>query len=353
MSTAAKSGLKANKPTEFTGSYTKSEEFLQECETYIELTEPSASDRAKIAFILTYLKGPAPSAWKRQYIVSKNNRTDSFDEFKARFNVAYGDPNKKSNALTKLERLYQGKRPFEQYLADFLILKDESGLKDESYLTRRLVNGLNERLRLKTMTMGKSTWDLQTHIDTLREWETSHQSYQGFTPFQPRQSLSQGVPMDVDKKKSTTVRTQNLPKLTPQLRDELRKKGACFRCRKPGHMSRECPGPDSTPISTSSSKTTSGKGKNRREVVEEVDEEKADESEEEEQPKKQERKKVRKAKATPSVASSSRTPIIETDEEEEPPSYQSARASIMRTLAQFPPTQRSQIADSLADDEGF
>src|SRR5882724_6817208 len=140
--------------------------------------------------------------------------------------------------------------------------------------------------------------------------------------------------MDVDKKKSTTVRTQNLPKLTPQIRDELRKEGACFRCRKPGHMSRECPGPDLTPVSTSSSKTTSGKGKNRREVVEEDDEEKADESEEEAQPKKQEKKKVRKAKATPSVASSSRTPIIETDDEEEPPSYQSARASIMRTLAQ-------------------
>jgi len=121
--------------------------------------------------------------------------------------------------------------------------------------------------------------------------------------------------MDVDKKKSTTVRTQNLPKLTPQLRDELRKKGACFRCRKPGHMSCECPGPNSIPISNSSSKTTSGKGKNRREVVEEDDEEKAEESEEEEQPKKQEKKRVRKAKATPSIASSSRTPVIETDDE--------------------------------------
>jgi len=123
MSNAAKSGLKANKPTEFMGSYQKSEEFLQECETYIELTEPSASDRARIAFILTYLKGPAPSTWKRQYIISTYNRMDTFDEFKKCFNMAYGDPNKKSTALTKLERLYQGKRPFEQYLADFLILK--------------------------------------------------------------------------------------------------------------------------------------------------------------------------------------------------------------------------------------
>src|SRR5882724_7584641 len=137
------------------------------------------------------------------------------------------------------------------------------------------------------MTMGKSTWDLDNHIQELRKWETSHNNYQGFTPFQPRHSSSQGIPMDVDKKKSTTVRTQNLPKLTPQIHDELRKKGTCFRCRKPGHMSCECPGPDSTLVSTSSSKTTSGKGKNRREVAEEIDKEKAEESDEEEQPKKQ------------------------------------------------------------------
>ena len=50
--------------------------------------------------------------------------------------MAYGNPNKKSNALTKLKHLFQGRRPFEQYLADFLILKAETGLKEESYLIR-------------------------------------------------------------------------------------------------------------------------------------------------------------------------------------------------------------------------
>jgi len=61
---STKSGLKANKPTEFTGSYTKSEELLQECEVYIRLSDPTATDGAKITFILTYLKGATPSAWK-------------------------------------------------------------------------------------------------------------------------------------------------------------------------------------------------------------------------------------------------------------------------------------------------
>ena len=96
--------------------------------------ESNTSDWAKIAFILTYLKGPAPSAWKRQYITSTLNTTDSYAEFKKRFNEAYGDPNKKSTTLTKLECLFQGKRPFEQYLANFLILQAETGLTEEGYL---------------------------------------------------------------------------------------------------------------------------------------------------------------------------------------------------------------------------
>jgi len=122
-------------------------------------------------------------------------------------------------------------------------------------------------------------------------------------------------------------------------------------------MSCKCPSPDSASITTSSSKTTSSKGKNCREVVEEVDNEKVEESDKEEQLKKQERKRARKAKVTPSDTSSSCTPIStapsETDDEEDPPSYQSTCVSIMRTLAQFPLTQHSQLTDSLADDEGF
>jgi len=134
MSTTAKSGLKANKPTEFTGSYAKSEEFLQECEIYIDLTDLTALDKAKIAFVLTYLKGPTPSVWKRQYVISGLNLLDSFSKFKKHFNEAYGDPNKKSNAVMKLECLFQGRCLFEQYLADFLILKAETGLMEEGYL---------------------------------------------------------------------------------------------------------------------------------------------------------------------------------------------------------------------------
>jgi len=144
MSTTGKSGLKANKPTEFMGSYTKSEEFLQECETYIELTESSASDRAKIAFILTYLKGPAPSAWKGSISSQLTiERTPSMSLNNASMWLMVIQTKSLTPSLSSSD-FFQGKHPFEQYLADFLILQAETGLQDKSYLIRRLVTGLNE-----------------------------------------------------------------------------------------------------------------------------------------------------------------------------------------------------------------
>ena len=90
------------------------------------------------------------------------------------------------------------------------------------------------------------------------------------------------------------------------------------------------------------------KGKTRQEVVD--DESQVEESEKEEEVTK--KKKVRKAKAKPSTPqpSSSCSPPSDADNEEDPPSYQDARASIMHTLAYFPSAQRSQLAESLSEE---
>jgi len=107
----------------------------------------------------------------------------------------------------------------------------EANLTEEGYLIRRLVSGLNERLRDKMITNGKATWTMQEHINQLREWESSHNVYKGFTPFRHNPALSPGVPMDVDKKKLTSIHTQNLPKLTPEERQRWRFRELCYRCR--------------------------------------------------------------------------------------------------------------------------
>ena len=77
------------------------------------------------------------------------------------------------------------------------------------------------------------------HFQTQWEWaeEISRRnqcpthSYQPFTPASTR--IKDPNAMDVD-----VVR---IGKLTPEERKQCIKKGLCFRCHKPGHLSGECP----------------------------------------------------------------------------------------------------------------
>ena len=158
--------------------------------------------------------------------------------------------------------------------------------------------------------------------------------------------------MDVDKKKSTSIRIQNLPKLTPEERQRCFKEKLCYRCRQPGHNAPNCTGQTTV---TTSMKTTGKdkKGKARKEVVEESKDEETADEEEIVAPKK---KKVKKAKTSSSSKASSShhspqsPPSSDADNEDDPPSYQAARASIVRSLTHFPPEQCHRLAESISEE---
>ena len=49
--------------------------------------------------------------------------------------------------------------------------------------------------------------------------------------------------MDVDasRRPAASSNFPHVPRLTPMDREILRQQGACFKCRRPGHISRNCP----------------------------------------------------------------------------------------------------------------
>ena len=55
--------------------------------------------------------------------------------------------------------------------------------------------------------------------------------------------------MQVD---SANLQQPKLQKLTPEERAKLAKEGRCFRCRKQGHVSRDCPEKNKTPTTQNS-----------------------------------------------------------------------------------------------------
>ena len=75
-----------------------------------------------------------------------------------------------------------------------------------------------------------------------------NQPFSRQTPNRPNPPPRDPNAMDIDF-------TRPLPRLSPELREQLRKEGKCFRCRKTGHMSKECPGPQNNPHPSHITKT--------------------------------------------------------------------------------------------------
>ena len=76
----------------------------------------------------------------------------------------------------------------------------------------------------------QTQWERAEEISRRNQRPTQH-SYQSFTPTSTRTKDPNAMDVDV----------VWIGKLTPEERKRCIEKGLCFCCRKPGHLSRECP----------------------------------------------------------------------------------------------------------------
>ena len=66
-----------NQPTPFTGDRTKIENFIQECNVYLNINDTIYNtDAVKIAFVLSFITAGEAQKWKEQYIhsITSNSR---------------------------------------------------------------------------------------------------------------------------------------------------------------------------------------------------------------------------------------------------------------------------------------
>jgi hypothetical protein len=149
------------------------------------------------------------------------------------------------------------------YVARFYKLGMQLPPMEPSHLLDKFLRGLKPKTRMELELKDPKTLDeairLADRFDSI--------VYRKTVPLTPPNAPSHsrldeyehgGEPMQLDAMR-VKPRTQStdqqapmtLKKLTPEERAHLRSIGACFRCRKPGHLSRECP-----------SQTASGPSKN-------------------------------------------------------------------------------------------
>jgi Retrotransposon gag protein/Zinc knuckle len=204
-------------------------------------------DSDKIILTLSYMKGGTAGPWADQKIQQYTNREEMpcWEEFIGEFNSVFGDPDPAGTARYKMDKLSQGSMLADDYIAKFRELQHDTGYNDAA-LVEHFKKGLNTALVDKVFT-------LQEMPTTLKGWEQwaskfdrqwrQRQAEKKTLTGPPNQKVT--TPTHSPKPFSTNPTTyeRREPVVVPMEVDTGRKNRPrliCYKCRKPGHMARDC-----------------------------------------------------------------------------------------------------------------
>lgn len=255
-----------SKPPNFDGSSKNAKHFILRLQNYFA-ANPSkfpvgtAGSRQKVLTAISFMKEGVAKHWADDIIekafktgTSEHPDYPGWDEFEAQFRSTFEDQNRVLKAREDIQRLVQGRTSANEYILAFDQLRVQTGF-DEVALIEMFKNGL--RWELVERILWKEEKDQPKDLEG---WQRNARAFESLfrikdeektrhgghaKPLYPTvglkpkfESQQQYVPMDVDAFQSNPTKPKPL---TVEERADCVKRGACFRCRKEGHMSRDCP----------------------------------------------------------------------------------------------------------------
>ena len=241
-----------NPPKIFTGKWTDLQRFLQDTFVFLMINkEHYNTDDKKIAFVMSFMMEGHAALWKQEFIsrviwdsVTASNEITfrtykSFIESLEKSFLPYDAP---GNALYAMKHLRLGEGSMEEHLAKFKLLMSQSGLSDSAAVADLFWETLPLGLQRPILLSKKPPV-------TLEEWYDKANTFHGNWR-KTQRVLGRGPPMESKKEapkktflfpKQHDPNTMDIDRLTTEERTALMKEGKCFKCRKQGHLSRDCP----------------------------------------------------------------------------------------------------------------
>ena len=236
-----------NKPPSFTGRKCDLEGFLTRAELAMESRPNQFNNGAtRVRFLMSYMLGK-PLEWVS--LLRRNNSPllNDYDEFVRELKSNFGDYTSQALvANSKLCSLRQRKLGYVfEYIAEFQRIAQYSDF-NESAKIYMFIKGLKQPLREKLALVDPNPRSLERltttvlNIESLLKRNDKIEYYEQVTPHND--------PMEIDlyriKRGPNDIkynsRTKNYVNDKKDFREE-KKKGICFRCKQPGHMSFNCP----------------------------------------------------------------------------------------------------------------
>ncbi|GLB43850.1 putative chromo (CHRromatin Organisation MOdifier) domain containing protein [Lyophyllum shimeji] len=268
--------LRPAPPDSFDGEREKGRAFINSCDLYMSLTPDAFPDeQTRINWVLSYMKGGRAARFAARTLRHPNShggvpRFGTYAEFRTQFIADFCPRDEKWKAATTFEMsaYHQGSRSVDEYIDKFWDLAEEAQFPDGAQLVFRFRHGLDPQIEAKVANIVEgrpSDERVQEWIDAARLVDYNTRAHQDFRSAvtKPRTAPAPAVrnpgapavfhalpappprPVAAAPSAPTAPASRPLPSGVPMDIDLSRQHSGtpiiCRRCKKPGHIARNCP----------------------------------------------------------------------------------------------------------------